>query len=297
MIRYAASLGLLFAMLVPANAQERLASVQLEDGRHLEGRVLSMNLKVLEIEVGNQVIRVPATQIRSCRFQESDDPASQALRVTESEGDPLAEIAAAPAPAGESIATGDSLETGGADQRSIASGDEVKVAGKPHVTWVRPIQDPIDPTSVEAVPVDQRLSHWQRRIHALDDAYPWLAPAAPSQWLSLGLLLLVGTGLIVHMSVHVAGGEKLAASRSMGLGIWYLATGLGQVAMVPINDLSIVLMLLLNSTLSLFGLVALFGLPRLAAVVALMVQLGFAVLVYGILELVTALLGSVGVAP
>ena len=66
--------------------------------------------------------------------------------------------------------------------------------------------------------------------------------------------------------------------------------------MVPVNDLSVVLMILLNSTLSLFGLVGLFGLSRSGAAVALMVQLGFAVLVFGILELVTALLGSVGVA-
>ena len=131
----------------------------------------------------------------------------------------------------------------------------------------------------------------------LDTAYPWLAPAAPSQWISLGLLLLVGAGLIVHLSVHIAGGEELVLGRSVALGIWYLVTGLGQVALVPINDLTVVLMLLLNSTLALFGLVALFGLPRVGAVIALLIQLGFGVLVYGILELVTALLGSVGVTP
>ena len=131
----------------------------------------------------------------------------------------------------------------------------------------------------------------------LDRAYPWLAPAAPSQWISLGVMLLVGLSLIVHLSVRVAGGEKPRLGRSMGLAIWFLVTGFLQVAMVPVNDLSVVLMILLNSSLALFGLVGLFGLGRSGAAVALMVQLGFAMLVFGILELVTALLGSVGVAP
>jgi len=298
MIRFAASLGLLFALLVPAVAQERHASVQLEDGRHLEGRVLSMNLQLLEIEVSNEVLRVPAAQIRSCRFKESEDPATQALRENRQEA------GEAPAPSGEvaAAATGSPAVVDAPPAVAVAAGaapvtPDATVTPKSRVTWSRPIQDPVDPGSVEATPVDQRRSHWHRRIGILDAAYPWLAPAAPSQWISLGLLLLVGAGLVVHLSVHVAGGEKSQLGRSVGLGIWYIVTGLGQVAGVQINDLTVVLMLLLNSSLALFALVTLFGLPRAGAVVALLVQLGFGVLVYGILELVTALLGSVGVAP
>ncbi|MGK0153371.1 MAG: hypothetical protein ACI9SE_000315 [Neolewinella sp.] len=295
MIRLAALGGVLFALLAPAVAQDRLALVQLEDGRRLEGRVLKMNLKLLEIEVGNKILRVPASLIRSCQFQESGDPATRALRESD-EGNrpaaaaPLDENATAvaqdpaPAPAGE-IAPAASKEA-----------DAAAAANPSRITWTGPLQDPVDPSSPEAVPVDQRRSHLHRRIGMLDRAYPWLVPAAPSQWISLGIMLLVGLGLIAHMSVHVAGGEKIQLGRSMGLGVWYLLTGLAQVAMVPVNDLSIVLMILLNSTLSLFGLVALFGLPRTGAVVALMVQLGVAVLVFGILELVTALLGTVGVS-
>lgn len=293
MIRLAALGGVLFALLAPAVAQERLALVQLEDGRRLEGRVLKMNLKLLEIEVGNKILRVPASLIRSCQFQESDDPATRALRESDEGNRPAAAATLdenataeaqdpAPAPAGE-IAP-------------AASKEAAAAANPSRITWTGPLQDPVDPSSPEAVPVDQRRSHLHRRIGMLDRAYPWLVPAAPSQWISLGIMLLVGLGLIVHMSVHVAGGEKIQLGRSMGLGVWYLLTGLAQVAMVPVNDLSIVLMILLNSTLSLFGLVGLFGLPRTGAVVALMVQLGVAVLVFGLLELVTALLGTVGVS-
>ena len=57
----------------------------------------------------------------------------------------------------------------------------------------------------------------------------------------------------------------------------------------------VVLMLLLNTTLALFWLRALFGLSRGGTVIALLVQLGFAAVGWGVLELVTALLASVGI--
>lgn len=302
MIRLAALGGVLFALLAPLVAQERLASVQLEDGRRLEGRVLKMNLKLLEIQVGNKILRVPASLIRSCQFQESDDPATQALRESAAGDSPAGVAVASPldekatAVAQDPVPVPAPAPAPAAEVAPAASKPAAPAAKTSRITWTGPLQDPVDPSSPDAVPVDQRRSHLHRRIGMLDRAYPWLAPAAPSQWISLGIMLLVGLGLMVHMSVHVAGGEKSQLGRSMGLGVWYLLSGLAQVAMVPVNDLTIVLMILLNSTLSLFGLVGLFGLPRSGAVVALMVQLGVVVLVFGILELVTALLGSVGVS-
>ncbi|HEB52338.1 MAG TPA: hypothetical protein ENI87_03675 [bacterium] len=139
-------------------------------------------------------------------------------------------------------------------------------------------------------------SLWQRRMAQLEARYPWLAPLRPTQWFSIGLLLLIGSGLIVHLSVVVAGAEMPELGRSVMLGIWYLATGLGQVAIVSVNDLSVVLMLLANTTMALFGLCSLFGLSRFGALVAMLVQLGFGALVFGVFELVTALLGTVGAA-
>ncbi|MGC6486279.1 MAG: hypothetical protein ACON4Z_01420, partial [Planctomycetota bacterium] len=165
------------------------------------------------------------------------------------------------------------------------------------VPWRGPLADPVDPTDPLNVPVDQRHElHLRPRIEALDRAYPWLAPAAPPQWVSLGLLLLVGSGLLVHLSVRVAGADRPRLGRSVGLGVYYLATTLAQVAFVPVNDLSVSVMVLLNGSLSLFWLRQLFGLTRGQAVVAQVVQLGFGAGVFAALELVTSLLGTIGVA-
>ena len=84
--------------------------------------------------------------------------------------------------------------------------------------------------------------------------------------------------------------------RGIGLGLYYLGTTLAQVALVPVNDLSISVMVLLNGTLSLFFLRKLFGLTRGQAVVAQVMQLGFGAGVFAMLELVTSLLTTIGVA-
>ena len=75
----------------------------------------------------------------------------------------------------------------------------------------------------------------------------------------------------------------------------YLSAFFLQVAMVPVNDLSVTLMLLANTTMALFWVGALFALPRVNALIAFAIQLGFVAFGWGVLELVTALLGSVGV--
>lgn len=302
MNRLLASVGLAFALLSPAVAQERYASITLEDGRSFEGRVMVLNLNKLEIEVDNKILRIPAAQIRSCQFKHGVDPAmvgaddeTEAVAAKSDGTDP-----AAADPAATPHVPGGSAEPA---TKSDAVGDATAAAlarrgPAPRITWTGPIADPVTPGSAATVPVDQRnRSHWQRRIGALDRAYPWLAPAAPNQWLSLALLLLVVSSLAVHVSVRVVGGDAVQLSRSVGLGIWYMVTGWAQVAMVPASDLSVVLMILINTSLSLFALCSLFGLARLNAVVALTVQLGFGVLVFGILELVTALFGSVGMTP
>jgi len=272
----------------------------LEDGRKLEGRVLKMDLELLEIEVGNKVLKIPAAQVRSCRFKLGVDPATvgagdepETPAAAEGSTSDVPEAGAADVPAAPDLAAKPQQPDAAVAPAAPAPAPAGETA---RITWKGPIQAPVVPGSTESVPVDQRgRSHWQRRIGALDRAYPWLAPAAPSQWLSLGLLLLVGSGLAVHMSVRVVGGEAVQLSRSTGLGVWYMVTGLLQVGMVPVSDLSVVLMMLGNASLSLFALCTLFGLPRLNAALALTLQLGVGLLVFGILELVTALLGSVGV--
>lgn len=130
-------------------------------------------------------------------------------------------------------------------------------------------------------------------MRQLDESHPWLQSAAPMQWLSLGILLTILLSLSVNLSVNVAGAEGASLGRSVGLAMWYLLTTLAQVAAVPVNDFSVALMLLLNPTLALFWLTGLFGLTRASATIAYAVQLGFLVLGYGVLELVTSILGSI----
>jgi hypothetical protein len=303
MIRLAAMFAFACTLLAPLEAQERHAAVLLDDGRRLEGRVLEMDLEQLAIEVDGKVVRVPASSIRSCRFRDGDDPASRAV-LEDEKANAAASKPAAGKPEAGSAADVKAPATAAADPAAApeagtaapeAAPEAPPGPAEPKISWSGPLQDPIDPGSPQNVPVDMRHRfHLKRRIEALDRAYPWLAPAAPSQWISLGLLLLVGSGLIVHMSVHICGGERPRLGRSVGLGIWYLLTAFAQVAMVPVNDLSVSVMVLFNGSVSLFWLCLLFGLTRGQAIVAQVVQLGFGALVFAILELVTSLLGSMG---
>jgi hypothetical protein len=244
---------LLLAGLLPA--QERRAVVELDDGRVLQGTVRAMDLTTLQLVVGDVVHQLPATRIRSCRFEPVP---------------PLAPAAADPAPAQKA----------------------------PRITWREPLPAPEDTSLAEHVPNDLRgRSRWRARLERVDEVYPWLVPTLPSQWCSLGLLLLALSSLVVHMSTRVAGVETASFPRSLFLASWYLVTAALQVALVPATDFAVVLMLLSNTALALFWLVALFGLTRIGAIISFAVQLGFAAVVYGLLELVTAVLASVGMAP
>lgn len=275
-------LAFLFAVAfaVAGRAQERHVRVELEGGERLQGTVVAMDLATLQIRVDGQVRTVDATRIRSCRFDESPAP-------------PAGGAAPEPAAANTEPAVPAATNEAVAEPVPAESAPAGPAAGK--VTWKGPLPDPADPEAAAQAPHDRRhLSRWRERLHRLDEAYPWLQPTAPVQWLSLGLLLTILLSLMVHASVIVAGAEGASLGRSIGLAIWYLVTGLLQVAAVPGNDFTVVLMLLANPTLALFWLSGLFGLTRLGASIAFAVQLGFAVLGYGVLELVTAILGSIG---
>lgn len=270
-------LTLLFVLLVAclAPAQERRATVQLDDGKVLTGTVLAMDLTTLQMQVGHEVMTLPATRIKSCRFdiEEGGETAAPAAPT-------------APTPTDRGDAAPEAVETSEAE----------KPATRPRITWKRPLPDPIDPEAAAQLPHDERRqSRLRARIEALDRAYPWLEPTAPPQWISLGLLLAIASTLVVHLSVRFAGAEASGLGRCFGLTAWYMLTGFLQLAMVPVNDLSVTLMLLANTTMALFWVGALFALPRINALIAFAIQLGFVALGYGVLELVNALLGSVGV--
>lgn len=282
MLRFWISL-LFLALGALAPAQDREATVELDDGKVVVGKVLAMDLHTLQLQVDGAPVAVEAARIRSCRFRPLEQVAPAA------EGDPAAAapVAAAQEPSGAIV------DPPPAD-RSPAAGTSTAPA-RPRITWRGPLQDPADPEAAAQVPHDLRQSRLRGRLEALDQAYPWLAPAAPAQWFSLGLILLIGATLVVQLSVRVAGAETPSLGRCFGLGAWYLLTTILQVAGVAVTDLTVVLMLLANSSLALFWLVALFELPRLNALIAFAIQLGFVGLGWGVLELITAVLGSIGV--
>ena len=270
-------LTLLCVLLVAcfAPAQERRATVQLDDGTVLTGTVLAMDLTTLQLQVGHEVMTLPATRIKGCRFdiEEGGETAAPA-------------VPTAPTPTDRGDAAPEVVETSEAETP----------ATRPRITWKRPLPDPVDPEAAAELPHDERRqSRLRARIEALDRAYPWLEPTAPPQWISLGLLLAIASTLVVHLSVRFAGAEASGLGRCCGLTAWYMLTGFLQLAMVPVNDLSVTLMLLANTTMALFWVGALFALPRINALIAFAIQLGFVALGYGVLELVNALLGSVGV--
>lgn len=275
-------LAFLFAVAfaVSGRAQERHVRVQLEDGETIQGTVLTMDLASLQIRVDGQVRTIDATRIRSCRFDQpgAEPAATPAVSPAAVQG---AAEPSVPAPAAEATPP-------------PAAADELSPVKVP---WQGPLPDPVDPEAAAQLPYDQRHASLLRaRLARLDEAYPWLQPTAPVQWISLGLLLTILLSLTVHVSVHVAGAEGASLGRSIAVGVWYLASGLVQLATVSCNDLTIVLMLLANPTLALFWLCGLFGLPRIGATIAFAVQLGFGVLAFGVLELVTAILAAVGVS-
>lgn len=238
-------------------AQQRRATVELEDGTVLQGVVQAMDLATVHLRVDDTVHTLAATQIRSCRFEPLPTAPEPALE--EPAAPPAARLAKPPRPARGPAAL------------------------------------PEDPTSPEHVPVDLRgRSRWRVRLKRLDALYPWLVPAAPTQWCSLLLVLLTLGSLTVHTSTRVAGAESIGMGRCIAMAAWYLATAMAQMAWAPTHDLGIALMLLGNPTLALFGLCSLFGLSRVGALMAFVVQLGCAVVGYGVLELVTAVLASVG---
>lgn len=275
-----ALLALMFALVlaVSGRGQEREVRVQLEGGEVIAGKVVSMDLTTLRVQVGDSVRTIDAARIRRCEF----DPQGAA-------GPAPASDPAAPSPAVPGDAAPAPSDAGPPDASRAVPG---RVRARPI-----PAVDAPDLADPAQLPHDLRQhSLLRHRIEQLDACYPWLQPAAPMQWISLGFLLLVVASLTTHMSVNVAGAEGASLGRSVGLASWYLVTGLVQLAFVPANDFTVVLMLLANPTLALFWLVGLFGLSRIAAVIAFAVQLGFVALGYGVMELVTAILASIGMA-
>lgn len=155
-----------------------------------------------------------------------------------------------------------------------------------------PLPDVI-PADAPAAP-NAEASPLSRRLAVLDAHCPWLRPATPLQWGSLAFLVWIACAYAVRASAAISGAEAPALGRSLGIALWYGVTACGQFAYVPGDDFAVTAMLLLNPAVALWLLRRAFALPRVGALMALAVQLGFAVVAFGVLELVTSVLGAVG---
>jgi hypothetical protein len=274
-------LAVVFAVV--GTAQERRAFLVLDDGEEVQGTVVSMDLAQVQLRVGETVRTFDAARIRQCRVEEvTPPPAPAGEGAPPAEGAPRAESAPVAAPPS-------------AEQKDLNK-DAAKVGTPPvpapRVSWQGPLQAP--PDTEPPAPHDLRHeTKWRSRLRALDEAYPWLVPAAPVQWCSIGLLLVILLSLCVYLSVNVAGAEGASIHRSIVVAAWYVLITCIQVAAVPTNDLAIALMLLANPTFALFWLCGLFGLSRISATIAFAVQIGFCVLGWGVVEMVTSLLASI----
>lgn len=259
-------LAILVVLLSAAlgRAQQRQATVHLDDGKVLTGTVVAMDLSTLQLVVDGQTLTLPAARIQSCRFEDPGAaPGAAASEPTPDAGGRKAVNGRTQPPAAP-----------------LAEPEEVLAAVA------------LDP---DAAPLDVRHRSLLRgRIETLDQAYPWLCPAAPSQWISLGCLAFALMTVFVHIAVRVCGAEQVNFARCMAVSAWYLATGFLQIAFVPVLDLTTVIMLIANTALALFWMRLLFSLTRPGAVLALAVQLGFLLLCFGVLELADSLLKSVG---
>ncbi|MCR9243464.1 MAG: hypothetical protein NXI31_00425 [bacterium] len=322
--RWLLMMAVVLGLVALAPAQERRARVLLEDGRELIGRVVVMNLEQLQLVVDKEIVTIPAADIKSCRFEkpvgvagsgETPTPAAplgeaavpvrpatgegQVPGASSGSGVPAA-VGSGSGDAGPGGSDSDSLDSGesapGEDgARAAAGGDSAPGSKGGSGDRVATRQSGVV-LHYEPVASEPPKTRFRARLAAIDARYPWLYPADPAQWISLGLLLFSALSLIIHMSVVVAGAENPHFARSLGLACCGMVMAFLQFAMVPGNDFGVFAMLIGNTALALFTTRLAFGLARSSTFVAFAVQLGLAVVVFGVLELVTTLLGSVAVA-
>lgn len=307
-------------LLVCAAAQERHAVVRLEDGSELRGTVVSMDLEQLQLRTAEGLVKIPAVRIRKCTFDTEvaeqgaagdaakppDEPApapkpqnpvadkpvsTPPAAKPVAETAPPTESAQEPAPGKETEGTAPTPAEPAAAEDPAET--EAPPADKPATKKPAAVTGDTPLAAAADEPVGRQRFHWQARVAELSDRFPWLVPSDPTQWVSMCLLLLASLSLSIYSSTRLASGENQEFGRAVVLSVWFLVTGALQVALVPVNDLSAVIMLLVNPALALLWLRVLFGLSRSAALVAFTIQLGFFVVGYGVLELLDSILRSI----
>lgn len=268
-------------LAVASPAQERHSTARLVGGEVVAGRVLSFDERWLKLFVDGRVRTIDARKVLTVELAPAaaDVPAANDAPTTATATDPAdpATELAPPAPAADLPALAPSAPMGETKQPPT-----------------RTLPDPVVPGDPASVPVDLRLrTLLQARLEVVDARYPWLQPTLPVQWASYGLLLWIACAFAVRASARICGAEAAPMGRSASIAAWYLATVAAQVAYVPDEDFATTVVLLANPAVALFLLRRAYGLTRVGASLAFAVQLGFAVVAFGALELVTSALAAV----
>lgn len=276
------------AMLAAASpAQERHSTARLVGGDVVVGRVLSFDERWLKVLVDGRVRTIDARKVLTVEVAAAPAPDAPDAR------DENAAAAIHPA-ADAALAVAGPL----APDPAVATESPPPAPigeSKPAATWTLP--DPPVPGDPANVPFDLRQRTLLRaRLEAVDARYPWLQPTLPVQWASYALLLWIACTFAIRVSAAICGADAAPVGRSAAIAAWYLATAAAQAAYAPAEDFATTAMLLANPAVALYLLRRAFGLTRMGATLALSVQLGFAVVGVGVLELVTSTLGAVAPA-
>jgi hypothetical protein len=279
----AAVAAAVLAVVLPA--QERHACARLDDGTQCEGRVVAMDDRWLKLLVDGRVRTFDARKVREVRFVQ---PAIAA---------PAQAEAGAAATSHDAAGREDAHTNPASAPLGDASEAEPPVPASPLVETRPPATAHPGPsvwTEEPAVaPAAGHRTLLQERLAQVDARYPWLHPTLPVQWGSYAVLLWVLCTFAIRASAGICGAEAAPAGRSAAIAVGYLAAAAAQVAYAPSDDFARTTMLLANPAVALFVLRRAYGLTRIGATLAFAVQLGFAALGFGALELVESTLGAV----
>lgn len=236
-------------------AQTKMVRMDLGDGVVVEGRVVHLDTKTIVVDVDGEQRTYETSKAKDFHFTEVIEPAS---------GTP-------PKPAdGEAAAP----------------------------TAARPAQDPGRPaarvTDSTPRPSPRGRALWDTRVQALDRAFPWLFPAEPLQWISLGITLFALLSLAIHFAARVSATDRLGFGRALGFGFIALAGTVAQMAVLPSTDAALGGAAAVNVIVSIIlfkGLYALSFPGSMLAVFVLSIEGGIG---YALLKLVDATLRSIG---
>ncbi|MGE3174516.1 MAG: hypothetical protein AB7O97_17935 [Planctomycetota bacterium] len=290
--------GILCTAVAPAQARQ--VKLELEDGKVVEGLVVEIDSRAIRVDVDGVQTTYQTDQIRKAQFTEVDGPAPKVS------GEPAAPVAVQPAaPQPASPPTAQSAPVASAPAAAPEHPAPAAESAAPPASASPPADAPQqpaagagDPAAAASTPTVHRRRGftplWRDRTEALDRRYPWLFPAEPLQWISLGVMLFALLSLAVHYASRMAAAEQPGFGRACGLGAWLLLSSMAQVAFVPgtregiagaIGGSAVVMIVLFGVTYRLsFG----------ASILALLLLTIEGAVGYGVLQLVDSTLRSIG---